>query len=295
AAGSAALPASDSALTRPESGRDAAGGAADSAAESSAGGDAAMPPSSGVSADLEAAGREIAATASATVEVEDAAAATDAIGTAAAAAGGYVESMSVGESGTSPLESAGMEISRPLPTSAAWITVRVPADRLPDTLAGLADVGNVTSSQIDRRDVTTEAVDLRARVSALEASVARLTELLGQSTSTGDLIAAESALSQRQSELDGLRQQLTWLESQVAMSSVTVTLIEPAPAVKADPAGFGGGLAAGWNGLVATLNGVVIAIGFLLPWIAVLLVAGLVIWGARRAVRRRRVERDPAD
>ena len=130
-----------------------------------------------------------------------------------------------------------------------------------------------------------------ARVAALETSVARLTELLAQSTSTADLIAAESALSERQSELDSLRQQLTWLEGQVDMSSVTVTLTEPAPTVHADPAGFGDGVAAGWNGLVATLNGVVIAIGFLLPWLGVLAIAGLVVWAVRGAVRRRRAAR----
>lgn len=236
--------------------------------------------------------REIAASASATVEVDDAAAAVDAIGKAAVAAGGYVETMSVGQAGEVAVDPAagGGEVM-PWRPSGSWITVRVPADQLTATLAELSEVGTVTSSQIDRRDVTTEAVDLRARVAALETSVARLTELLAQSTSTADLIAAESALSERQSELDSLRQQLSWLEGQVDMSSVTVTLTEPAPTVHADPAGFGDGVAAGWNGLVATLNGVVIAIGFLLPWLAVLAIAGLVVWAVRGAVRRRRAAR----
>ncbi len=58
--------------------------------------------------------------------------------------------------------------------------------------------------------------------------------------------------------------------------------------VTADPAGFGDGLAAGWNGLVATLNGIVIAIGFLLPWLAVAAVAALIVWGVVRLVRGRR-------
>jgi len=264
------------------SGADSAGGLADEALTgvSAVGGDA----------DAE---REITASASATVEVEDAAAAADAIGAAAVSAGGFVESMSVGgaAAATHAVDGMMLEPSYPTPLGGAWITVRVPADQLTATLAGLAEVGTVTSSQIDRRDVTTEAVDLRARVGALEASVARLTELVGQSTSTADLIAAESALSQRQSELDSLRQQLTWLEGQVDMSSVTVSLVEPAPAVNADPAGFGDGVSAGWNGLVATLNGLVVAIGFLLPWLGVLAVAGLIVWSVRAAVRRRRAAR----
>jgi Flp pilus assembly protein TadB len=173
----------------------------------------------------------------------------------------------------------------------AWITVRVPADALSEVVKGLSTLGTVTASQTDRRDVTTETLDLRARVSALETSVARLTDLMKQSTSTADLIAAESALSERQSELDSLRQQLTWTESQVAMSTLTVSLVEPSPAVTADPAGFGDGVAAGWNGLVATLNALVVAIGFLLPWLGVAaVIAALVVLivRVRRGRHRRR-------
>lgn len=238
--------------------------------------------------------REVVASASASITADDTRAAIDEITASVTAAGGYVESVSLGGSpvvydttgGVSPILP-----TDPIPQS-AWITVRVPADALTDTIAGLAAAGEVTATQIDRRDVTTEAVDLRARVSSLEASVARLTELMGQATSTADLIAAESALSERQGELESLRQQLTWLDSQVAMSSLTVTITEPTPATTANPAGFGDGVGAGWNGLVATLNGLVVAVGFLLPWLGVLAVLALIVWGVRGVVRRRRTTED---
>lgn len=231
--------------------------------------------------------RQVATTASATVQVDDTAAAAQAVGAAAVAAGGYVESQSTGGASGTPVEP--MTDSRVVvaQTPGAWVTVRVPADRLSDAVAGLSQYGTVTSSQVDRHDVTTETLDLQARVSALEASVARLTELMGQSTSTADLISAESALSQRQSELESLRQQLSWTQSQVQMSTLSVSLVEPAPTVAANPAGFGDGIGAGWNGLVATLNGLVVAIGFLLPWVAVVLVAAVVVWLVRRMLRRR--------
>ena len=246
---------------------------------------------SGASADTAAdTAREVIATATASVTAADARAAIEKITASAAAAGGYVESVSLG--GTPGASDTTGVVAPVLPTDptpqGAWITVRVPADALSDTIAGLADVGEVTASQIDRRDVTTEAVDLRARVASLEASVSRLTELMGQATSTADLIAAESALSERQGELESLRQQLTWIDGQVAMSSLSVTVTEPAPATAANPAGFGDGVSAGWNGLVATVNGLVVAIGFLLPWIGVAVVLALIVWGVRRIARRGR-------
>ncbi|MDZ5145397.1 DUF4349 domain-containing protein [Microbacterium testaceum] len=233
--------------------------------------------------------RDIVATASSTVEVDDIAAAIAAIGASATGAGGYVESSQLGGAiGAVPYEGA---VTGPT-ASSGWITVRVPAAALTSTMDDLRQVGEVTATTVSRSDVTEQTVDLRARVAAGEASVARLTQLLAQAGSVSDLITAESALAERQAQLDSDRQVLQSVESQVAMSSLSVQLVERSPAVAADPAGFADGLGAGWNGLVATLNGIVIGLGFLLPWIAVAGVVLAVVWGVRPLVRRRRAERE---
>lgn len=244
------------------------------------------------------AARETVSTASATVVVDDVRAAAEQIGTAADARGGYVESMSVGADGAAAVDS-GMIETAPYPgTGDGWVTVRVPADQLTDAIADLDEVGEVTTSTVSAQDVTDQAIDLRARIAAAEASVQRLTELMSQAQSTADLIAAESALQERQAALDADRQQLAFLEGQVALASLSVQLTPAtAPPVEADPAGFGDGVAAGWNGLIATLNGIVIALGFLLPWIAVLAVVGGIVWGVVALVgrSRRRPPRAPAE
>lgn len=231
-------------------------------------------------------GREIVATAAGSVEVDDVARAIDRITDAATSVGGYVESSQVGSGGpTRPIDAAA-----PVSTDASsgWITVRVPAERLADVMSGLDELGTVTDESVSRSDVTDQAVDLRARVAAAEASVTRLTELVAQAASVADLITAESALADRQAQLDADRQQLELLEGQVALSSLSVQVQTAPETVVADPAGFGDGLIAGWNGLVATLNGIVIALGFLLPWLVVLGAIAGVAWGVRRLVRRRR-------
>lgn len=236
--------------------------------------------------------REIVANGSATVEASDVGAAVSRISDAATAAGGYVESSQVGgSSGAVPFAADDVPQNMSGDPSTAWITVRVPADKLTSVMDGLSAAGTVTATSVNRSDVTDQAVDLRARVTADEASVARLTELMAQAASVSDLIAAESALAERQAQLDADRQQLTLLESQVAMSSLSVQVLPVASTVAADPAGFGDGLVAGWNGLVAALNGVVIGLGFLLPWLAVAAVIGAVVWVVRRVARRRRETR----
>jgi hypothetical protein len=245
--------------------------------------------------------RDVIATANATVEVSDAATAAQQIGADAEGRGGYVESMTL--DGTSVVAQSREEMgdglivvdpSMPYYGGGNQVSVRVPSDQLTEVIAGLSDLGEVKASSINRQDVTEQTLDLRARIDAAEASVERLTELMAQSATVADLIAAEQALADRQSVLESYQQQLTSLETQVSLSTLTVNLVEPADVVTADPAGFGDGLAAGWSGLVATLNGIVVALGFLLPWLVIAGIVVLVVWGIRRAVKRRR-SAPPAD
>jgi hypothetical protein len=251
--------------------------------------------------DISESDRAIITTASATIVVDDIEAAAAMIADAATSRDGYVESMSIGSSGQvvpiDPMTGMAYDSSMPYPylPDGAWVTVRVPADGLQSLVDQLSGLGEVTASSVNRQDVTAVTLDLEARVAAAQASVVRLTELMGQAATVADLLAAESALAERQATLESYQQQLEYYDEQVEMSTLTVTLTQPIETVEADPAGFGDGLAAGWNGLVATLNGIVIALGFLLPWILVLGILALVVWGIVRLVRGRRARpRTPA-
>lgn len=226
--------------------------------------------------------RSIITTATASLRVDDPAAAAKLIEALAVDAGGYVEAMSIDGARTYSTDDG-----EAVYYSGSWITVRIPAGDFTSAVANLSDIGEVVHSEISREDVTTAIVDYRARVEALRASVARLTELLSQSASTADLITVEAELSKRQAELESYQQQLTALEGQVDMSSLRVDLSKKSEPVEANPAGFGDGLAAGWNGFITTVNGIVIALGFLLPWLGVVAIIVLAIW---LIVRRRRTQ-----
>lgn len=246
--------------------------------------DSAAESSSLASGDVATADREIIANANATLEVEDIADAADAISALAEEHGGYVESTEVGKA----LAVDGTSEPAPADSEYGWISIRVPSADLAAVIAELDESGEVLSSSISRQDVTDVAVDLRARVDATKASVQRLTELMAQTGSVSELIEAEVALTDRQAQLESYEQQLAALDDQVAMSSLQVQLTRTATTTTADPAGFGDGLWAGWNGLIVSLNALVIAVGFLLPWAAIAGAVVLAIWLIRRARRMRR-------
>lgn len=199
---------------------------------------------------------------------------------------GYVSSQNVG---SDPYQYGYEEKTSadPLEVTYGSVTLRVPEDSVTEAITQLEALGTVTSTSIDRMDVTQQSVDLSARVDSLKASVERLEELMTKSASVADLIEVETALSARQAELESLQQQLDGLTDQVAMSTINVTLQAKGDAVKADPDGFGDGLVSGWNSLVAAMNGFILGLGFILPWIVIVAAAALIIWLIVRARRGR--------
>ncbi|GAA1792846.1 hypothetical protein GCM10009748_29770 [Agromyces lapidis] len=171
----------------------------------------------------------------------------------------------------------------------AELVLRVPADELDAVVDELREFGHVNGVTMNESDVSTERKDLDARIEALGASVDRLELLLSQASTITDLIAIESELTTRQAELDSLTQQRDWLVDQVDYSTLTVELITVETAPDTAPDDFWSGLAAGWAALVGFASALGVAIGVLLPWIAVLLVmAAIVVLVVVLATRGRR-------
>lgn len=221
--------------------------------------------------------REVIVTASAAVVVDDPSTAADAVAGLAAAAGGRVEGRDE--------QAGGGEDGEP-----GWATLvlRVPADDLSSVLADLDDIGTVSSVSQSEEDVTGTVVDLDARIEALQTSTARLLKIMSDADDTGDLLAVETQLSERQAELEALQSQRDALGDQVAMATLTVSL-DAAPIAAAEArGGFLGGLESGWNALLSFVGGLLVAVGALLPWVVALGVPALAVL----AVARRR--RPPA-
>lgn len=171
--------------------------------------------------------------------------------------------------------------------SNATITARVPADRLDSFLDDLYVVGDVTSSDVAAQDVTLEVVDLDARITTLEESINRLRVLQQQAESVADLVAVESELATRQSELESISARRDYLANQVAMSTVYLTLAEKRSGAAIAP-DFLGGLERGWDALLTLGAGLITGAGFLTPIAVLVTVVLLVIFAILRYRRRTR-------
>jgi hypothetical protein len=166
----------------------------------------------------------------------------------------------------------------------ASLTVRVPSGQMSKALAKLATYGEVGTVDVHNEDVTAQGQDLDARIKALQISIDRLEKILAKAGSSSEVVRAENALTQRQEQLESLQAQRKALTDQVALSTLTVDLVQKGSASSVSPGGFHGGLTKGWNALVDVVNGIVLLAGVLLPWLAVG-AAGWLIW---RGIRRSR-------
>lgn len=170
----------------------------------------------------------------------------------------------------------------------AQLTLRIPSAKLTKALDELKELGVARDTSINALDVTAEVTDLDARITSLQTSVDRLLVLMSQATSTENLLAVESALSQRQAELESLQAQKRNLDDQVQLSTVNLYLESEASAPSPNPDNFWTGLVAGWNSFVGFWAGVLVALGVLVPWLAAAgLITLIVLFWVKLARRRR--------
>ena len=193
-----------------------------------------------------------------------------------AQAGGRVEYMtSSGDASAGQLRSASL-------------TLRIPAERLDDFLAGAQGIGNVTALTREMEDVSDSYYDTQTRLETQQKKLQRLQALLASATKVSDLIEIESAIADAQYYIDRYTSQLKGYDSKVEYSTVRVSLKEIREE-EAEDTSWGHrlvlrlqeSLEGGW----AFLQDLVIFLVSVLPWMAA---AALAIVIVVRIIRKKK-------
>lgn len=161
-------------------------------------------------------GRDIIRTAVVTAEVPDVAAASQQVINSVERVGGLLFNQDT-RIGT------GEQANR------TTLVFRVPPSDFQRVLNDLDGVGTLLDKQVDATDVTGRVVDLRSRITSTELSVERLRGFLSGATDLNQIATFENELRNRETDLETLRGQLRTLENQVALSTITISLIEKLP------------------------------------------------------------------
>ena len=172
-------------------------------------------------------------------------------------------------------------------SASANLSLRIPVGDLDRTLDALRALGTVNYVSLNASNVTQQSQDLDARITSLTTSVDRLLALMAQASTTTDLIAIEGELSTRQAELEGLKSQRDYLTDQVEYSTIALDLYSTGTVAPGAPDNFWTGIVAGWTTLVTALGALLVGIGFALPWLAIVAVAGGIVFLIVRLATRK--------
>ncbi len=125
----------------------------------------------------------------------------------------------------------------------ATLELRVPAEKFATVVDQLSKLGTEEQRQINTEDVTEQTVDLDARIAVQQARVDSGRRLLAQAKSLNDLVMLEREVATRESDLASLQAKKRRLADLTALSTISVTLLDPeADAVREpDAGGFLGG------------------------------------------------------
>ena len=175
----------------------------------------------------------------------------------------------------------------------AQLTARVPAQRFDEAIAGLDPLGDVESVNVTAEDVGEEYADIEAQVRNRARLEQRLLELLD--TRTGeleDVLAVERELARVRETIERHEGRLRYLRNRVGMSTLTISLREPAPVLSTYEGEniFVHALQSAWRNFLGVLVWLIAALGVILPLALLAWLAWLVLRHVRRWRRRRRWE-----
>lgn len=130
--------------------------------------------------------------------------------------GGYIEQSDI----------SGNSISDSLGRRYAYLTARIPSDKLDGFVAQVDKEGNITNKSENTQDVTLQYSDIESRKKTLALEQERLWDLLSKAESMDAVIALESRLSEIRYQLESLESQLRTYDNQVDYSSVHLYIDE---------------------------------------------------------------------
>lgn len=224
------------------------------------------------------AGAKIIYTARLTLESKDYDDARAQLDQALATAGGYLESSE---------EYAG---SGPEDQRCLSLTLRVPQENYESFLQAAAQTGNLVNQSQQAEDITTQYMDLEARLANLQAQRERLLQLQAQADTLADLLEIESSLNEVQYQLESWQSQMNWYEDQIQCCTVYLSLNEVqtySPTAENFIQRLGAAFSEGWQGFVAGAQQLVVWL--VMAWPVVLLAAVvLVVVLFLRRLRRKR-------
>ena len=170
------------------------------------------------------------------------------------------------------------------------LTLRVPEEAYRAFLGAAENVlGSVIRKSESADDVTTQYMDIEARLDSLTAQRSRLQELQSGADNLSDLLQIESSLSDVQYQIESYQSQLDWYAQQVDYCTVNITLdeVETLTTGTSFAARLADAAKNGWSNFIAGAQAVVVFLMGAWPAIVIGAACGVVFYQVRHPRKKR--------
>jgi hypothetical protein len=138
------------------------------------------------------------------------------------------------------------------------VDIRIPADRFDSLLLLISEkAGRIESRNITSQDVTSEFIDVQARIRTKKELEQRYLQLLTKASTVEDILSIERELGNLRSDIESIEGRMKYLSDQVAMSTLTVTFHEKGSTGSAFGHSFAEALRNGWTNILFFLLAIV--------------------------------------
>ncbi|HVP26028.1 MAG TPA: DUF4349 domain-containing protein [Methanomicrobiales archaeon] len=165
-----------------------------------------------------------------------------------------------------------------------YAMIRIPADKFDPVMQALAPLGKVLSSSEQRSDVTEQYVDLTIQNQSYHAQLDNYYRLMAKATAVEDIIKIQAQIDRITLNLNQVEGRLRYLNSQIDLSTITVSLQEPEPV--GGETGYN--IVTAINEGIAAFFGMISAIIVFIFAIIPLVIIAIVVYAIYRYYRKRK-------
>jgi hypothetical protein len=168
-------------------------------------------------------------------------------------------------------------------SSTASFVIKLPPENVEAAIDALDAIGVRPTASQGTEDVTTQVVDIDARLVTAQASLDRVRKLLEAATDLGQVLSLESQLTERETLVEQYTAMKRALSNRVSLATLRVQLsLSPEPATttvepKDDKPTIGNAFRSGWKGFVNVLAAIMIFIGYTAPFLVIVALGAAVL------------------
>jgi len=165
------------------------------------------------------------------------------------------------------------------------VTLRIPNQYFDAFINDLSKgVSYFDRKEISAQDVSEEFVDLQARLKAKQTLEKRYLELLSKANKVSEILEIEKELANIREEIEAKQGRLQYLQSRVAMSTITIEMYTEKAQGSGATVSYGSKM---WNAIKSGFNGLSsFFLGILHIWPFILILA-IIFFFVRRKLRRK--------